>query len=160
MRWSEEVDLLKEEMRRVLQFMEWQASEWEKRAESTESTGSAAGDIQRGAAAYAKRQASIRRSLTAEFRRMWSSVPTLLSFHDPYTTFSAWNVAGESSVPVASATTSATTDATHHDQSAPTDATTLALTDTTTHHDQSAPADDIATDRCDDTSPDRRNDLP
>ena len=34
MRWSEEVLLLREEMRRVLVFLEWQATWWEKRAVS------------------------------------------------------------------------------------------------------------------------------
>jgi hypothetical protein len=37
MRWSEELRLLEEEMRRVLVFLEWDANVWTKQAEDLES---------------------------------------------------------------------------------------------------------------------------
>ncbi|KAG5223527.1 hypothetical protein IMY05_C0771000400 [Salix suchowensis] len=88
MRWSEEVELLEEEMRRVLAFLDWKAAQWDTRAVLD---GGMRTDITRGAQAYAKRQASIMRSLTREFRRTWASVPMLMSLHEPYKVFSDWD---------------------------------------------------------------------
>jgi hypothetical protein len=92
MRWSEEVRLLVEEMRRVLQFLQWRARFWEKRADFLQSDMDAAeqttidlvGDrrllAQRieGARAYGLRQAHIQRALHDNFRSLWCSVPALV----------------------------------------------------------------------------------
>lgn len=88
MRWSEEVELLEEEMRRVLAFLDWKAAQWDTRAVLD---GGMRTDITCGAQAYAKRQAGIMRSLTREFRRTWASVPMLMSLHEPYKVFSDWD---------------------------------------------------------------------
>ncbi|KAG0708157.1 hypothetical protein DFH29DRAFT_979482 [Suillus ampliporus] len=59
MHWAEEVELLKEEMRRILQFLEWDAQHWDERG--LENTLEDAGEDEReGRMAYAKRQASLR----------------------------------------------------------------------------------------------------
>ncbi|KAG1887614.1 hypothetical protein F4604DRAFT_1877484 [Suillus subluteus] len=58
MRWAEEVELLKEEMRRILQFLEWDAQRWDERG--LENTLEDAGEDEReGRMAYANRQASL-----------------------------------------------------------------------------------------------------
>ncbi|KAG1821349.1 hypothetical protein EV424DRAFT_1511830 [Suillus variegatus] len=75
-RWLEEIQLLRVEMHRVLAFFAWEANCWDKRAtlrivdwsEDTE-----------GLTAYAKRQAAIRRALSAHFSEMWSNVGVLVS---------------------------------------------------------------------------------
>lgn len=69
MRWTEEVLLLLEEMRRVLAFMEWHASWWE--GQSARWSGLDAAESE-GMAAYAYRQASIRRSMATLFRKNWA----------------------------------------------------------------------------------------
>ena len=67
LRWSEEVQLLKEEMRRVRKTLEWEAQQWEGRTEF-ETVDAAAME---GINAYATRQAQVRRDLLAHFTRIW-----------------------------------------------------------------------------------------
>ena len=66
-RWNEEVILVKEEMRRVLAYMEWKASKWLRDAYVIGRS-----DKEQGAVAYANKQASILAKMSANFRRMWS----------------------------------------------------------------------------------------
>lgn len=68
LRWTEEVHLLKEEMRRVRKTLEWKAAWWDERR-----TGWDALDepTREGVWAYASRQASIQRALHARFTRIW-----------------------------------------------------------------------------------------
>ena len=68
LRWSEEVMLLKEEMRRVRKMLEWKASWWDNRQEGWPGLDAAASE---GVRAYAARQASIQRNLHARFTRLW-----------------------------------------------------------------------------------------
>ncbi len=91
MRWSEEVELLNEEMRRVLEFLGWKELQWDSRARQ-DGGADIPMDILRGAQAYAKRQSGIMRSLAREFRRTWASVPSLMTFHEPYKVFTDWEV--------------------------------------------------------------------
>ncbi|KZP27030.1 hypothetical protein FIBSPDRAFT_731485, partial [Athelia psychrophila] len=68
MRWSEEVLLLREEMRRVQTFFSWQADWWQQQAHriphlSIEDT--------EGVAAYAAKQASIRHLMAKRFDKLW-----------------------------------------------------------------------------------------
>lgn len=71
-RWEEEVQLLHEEMRRVLAFFEWQAVWWDLQG-SRRTFGSP--EAAEGAVAYAHRQASLRRSLASHFRSLWGAIP-------------------------------------------------------------------------------------
>ncbi|KAJ8469845.1 hypothetical protein ONZ45_g16753 [Pleurotus djamor] len=63
-RWSEEVELVKEEMRRTVVSLRHDAQVWEVRATGSESRIA-------GHAAYAFRQAHIRYSLADRFERLW-----------------------------------------------------------------------------------------
>lgn len=75
MRWTEEVELLQEEMRRVLQFLGWKADWWDERARLWELDMSTADLAQsEGNFAFAKQQASFYRSLQAHFKGMWQYV--------------------------------------------------------------------------------------
>jgi hypothetical protein len=92
-RWLEEVQLLSEEMRRVLVFLQWKVGVWKARAsflqkdlEAAESsTDELLGSGQLlcsridGVQAYAYRQASIQQSLHDQFKVLWSTVPLLIS---------------------------------------------------------------------------------
>lgn len=71
MRWCEEVKLLREEMRRVVAFLLWHANWWEEQGQGW--SGLDAEDLE-GLAAYAQRQADIRRSLHDHFAHMWRYV--------------------------------------------------------------------------------------
>jgi hypothetical protein len=69
-RWNEEVQLVKEEMWRVLAFLEWKAVWW------TEEGGGKLGvtpDIADGIRAYAAKQASINHKLAQSFEMHWKS---------------------------------------------------------------------------------------
>lgn len=76
MRWSEEVRLLQEEMRRVLAYHEWHADWWELLAFAK--TGLSP-DKEEGSVAYAYRQASIRLALREECQRLWANVDAFVA---------------------------------------------------------------------------------
>ncbi|KAJ7683938.1 hypothetical protein B0H14DRAFT_2422270, partial [Mycena olivaceomarginata] len=76
MRYAEEVDLLEEEMRRVLQFFEWRADWW--RSQVGLRAGGQSGALREGHAAYAYKQAGYMDGLRARFSDEWSSVAKLL----------------------------------------------------------------------------------
>ncbi|KAJ7215151.1 hypothetical protein C8J57DRAFT_1440578 [Mycena rebaudengoi] len=76
LRWSEEVQLLEEEMRRIVQYLEWQANWWTMRVGLREDKIDER--QQEGDRAYALRQASLKRSLAASFAKKWE--PLTLSF--------------------------------------------------------------------------------
>ncbi|KAF9463292.1 hypothetical protein BDZ94DRAFT_1321830 [Collybia nuda] len=73
-RWSEEVKLLLEEMRRVLQFFSSRAVEWDRRAQGMCFTTSHPAKHE-GLASYSARQASLFRTLNAYCQRLWRFVP-------------------------------------------------------------------------------------
>ncbi|KAF7343820.1 CxC2 domain-containing protein [Mycena sanguinolenta] len=75
-RWREEVLLLQEEMARCLRTLEWQAAVWDKRATEEHYRGKLeySAVYMEGARAYAARQAAVRRTLAARFRRLWWSL--------------------------------------------------------------------------------------
>jgi hypothetical protein len=69
-RWAEEVMLLREEMRRVLRYLTWQARSWEEKKVGRE--GQVSAEIQSGLIAYASRQAAFHHRLAAFFKTQWS----------------------------------------------------------------------------------------
>jgi hypothetical protein len=71
MRWEEEVELLHEEMRRVLAFLRWQAVWWTKQGEQWKGLTR---DVSAGRQAYAHRQADCRHRLANHFQHMWRYV--------------------------------------------------------------------------------------
>ena len=64
-RWIEEEELLQEEMRRVVVFLEWKSRAWSEKVGVRE--GSCTPDIQRGVDAYARKQANIYREIATSF---------------------------------------------------------------------------------------------
>ena len=75
-RWVEEVELLQEEMRRVIMFLEWKSLDWLAKVEAHR--GDLASDIQSGLNAYAKKQAAVYHDLAVSFANLWH--PTLVSY--------------------------------------------------------------------------------
>jgi hypothetical protein len=69
-RWQEEVLLVKEEMRRVLAFLEWKAVWW---TEEGARDLDVRPDIADGIRAYAAKQAAINRALARSFEMRWES---------------------------------------------------------------------------------------
>ncbi|KAF7323810.1 CxC2 domain-containing protein [Mycena kentingensis (nom. inval.)] len=67
-RWVEEVELLKEEMRRVLRSLKTVQDEWEQRIDGR---SGADGELADAAAAYAKRQKALYGSISAQFQARW-----------------------------------------------------------------------------------------
>jgi hypothetical protein len=84
MRWSEEVELLREEMRRVIQFFHWQVDWWEKQQYLRSDK---VPEVLEGLAAYAAKQVSIRRAFGVHFRKLWA--PYLSADIIPLTTTSS-----------------------------------------------------------------------
>ena len=86
MRYTEEVELLPEEMRRLLEFLEWDGDWWNKRAlhiheradSATHGETAAFEDVR----AYALRQASVRRRLFDTFAQQWHGVPAFVAMAD------------------------------------------------------------------------------
>ena len=75
-RWNEEVELLQEEMRRVVVFLEWRSQDWLAKVETPR--GNLSPDVQSGVNAYAKKQAAIYHNLAVSFAELWC--PTLVSY--------------------------------------------------------------------------------
>ncbi|KAK7052398.1 CxC2 domain-containing protein [Favolaschia claudopus] len=69
-RWTEEVMLLREEMKRVLRFLNSRAIWWEQRLVVGREVRE---DVRAGLRAYASRQASIARAIARQFRSMWDT---------------------------------------------------------------------------------------
>ena len=69
-RWNEEVQLVKEEMWRVIAFLEWKAAWWSE--EGRRDLGVKA-DIADGVRAYAAKQGSINCALARSFKTRWNS---------------------------------------------------------------------------------------
>lgn len=68
MRWSEEVLMLREEMRRVLAFLSWHEVWWDQQALRRTDLPS---EVTEGLAAYAYKQAHMRRKIRTSFDKLW-----------------------------------------------------------------------------------------
>lgn len=93
LRWTEEVQLLVEEMRRVLQFFDWKVKFWEMRADflqddmdaAMSNTAKLVGSHRlleqriEGTRAYALSQARVQRDLSCKFKSLWCAVPALVT---------------------------------------------------------------------------------
>jgi len=75
-RWVEEVELLQEEMRRVVMFLEWKSGDWLAKRDARLAT--APSSVQSGLHAYARKQATIHHDLAVSFLKLW--YPTLSSY--------------------------------------------------------------------------------
>ncbi|KAJ7448481.1 hypothetical protein FB451DRAFT_1567204 [Mycena latifolia] len=76
-RWAEEVDLLEEEMRRTLAFLDWKAAWWKNLSQGRPEVNDRC--LREGLAAYAERQAAIQVDMKARFERTWQDVPTWIA---------------------------------------------------------------------------------
>ena len=74
-RWAEEVELLQEEMRRVVMFLEWKSENWLTKRDARLTTASSS--LQSGLQGYAQKQSAIHHNLAASFAKLW--YPTLVS---------------------------------------------------------------------------------
>jgi len=97
MRYAEEVELLLEEMRRVLAFLEWDQDRWNKRALHARKKATGIADsptpaptvgLEEDLRAYALRQASVRQRLFSTFAQNWHDVPAFIALTD-------WGIADE-----------------------------------------------------------------
>lgn len=70
-RWQEELNLLREEMRRAIVDMEWRAHQWTNRANARPNVSP---DILQGLTAYAHKQADIQTNFAAGFCKKWIPV--------------------------------------------------------------------------------------
>lgn len=75
-RWREEVELLKEEMRRTLEFLKWKSSHWSSRTLSKSGLPSSPA-LREGLNAYAHRQATVFTSLHDHFLSLWEGLKVL-----------------------------------------------------------------------------------
>ena len=75
-RWAEEAELLQEEARRVVAFLEWQSRDWLAKVDARRE--GLVSDIQSGLGAYARKQAAIYHNLAISFLKLWH--PTLISY--------------------------------------------------------------------------------
>ena len=78
MRWSEEVLLIQENMRRVLVYMSWFANWWTSHAEVPSTDHDPYLTEGLTASSYAAKQADLRLSLRNHFEMMWKDVQSWL----------------------------------------------------------------------------------
>ena len=67
-RWSEEVQLLVEEMRRVICYLDWRANWWLLRVASRSTVDV---ELAEGLRAYAYKQEHVSRTMAASFAKQW-----------------------------------------------------------------------------------------
>jgi hypothetical protein len=77
-RWTEEVDLVEEEMRRVVAFLEWKAERWAVLRDERCSEGLDEITLE-GLSAYAQRQARIQLDLRDVFSETWKDIPRYIA---------------------------------------------------------------------------------
>lgn len=77
MRWSEEVVLLQEEMRQILETCRWEMRDWARKG--AESVDSEDQGINEGQAAYARRQVLLRLKWINRCEYLWRNIPELLA---------------------------------------------------------------------------------
>ncbi|KAJ7065916.1 hypothetical protein B0H15DRAFT_926024 [Mycena belliarum] len=70
-RWEEEVMLLREEMKRVLRFLQWRSLWWETKRGAR--CGGMRAELQMGLDAYAARQAALHREIARKFKTAWDT---------------------------------------------------------------------------------------
>lgn len=75
-RFSEEIELVEEEMRRTLAFLEWQAQWW--RNQGGDLTHIIDSKTREGLLAYRERQSALRLGLRDRFQEVWKGVPKFL----------------------------------------------------------------------------------
>jgi hypothetical protein len=73
MRWTEEIMLVQEEMRRVCSYLSWYKNWWSSRADVGRMRQYDQ-FLSEGIAAYAERQAHLRASLQGQFQGLWTDV--------------------------------------------------------------------------------------
>ena len=83
-RWEEEVLLLQEEMRRVVEFLEWRSNDWFSKINLRVGTVTPA--VYAGLSAYANKQGSILRNLAVRFSQRWRSALVTLSLPHAWAT--------------------------------------------------------------------------
>ena len=71
-RWAEEAELIQEEMRRVIEFLEWKSNDWSSKREARSALVTS--DIQSRLGAYARKQAAVYRNLAVLFALLWRPV--------------------------------------------------------------------------------------
>jgi hypothetical protein len=71
-RWNEEVQLLKEEMRRVLAYFDYKAAWWVERGDGE--NREVGPELAEGLRAYAEDQAQLQRSLACKFETKWEVI--------------------------------------------------------------------------------------
>ncbi|KAJ7248075.1 hypothetical protein C8J57DRAFT_1673431 [Mycena rebaudengoi] len=76
LRWSEEVQLLEEEMRRIIQYLNWKADWWRSRVGLRENID--AKQLE-GDRAYALRQAALKEALAASFAAKWEPLTAMVA---------------------------------------------------------------------------------
>ena len=76
-RWEEEAILLQEEMKQVVQFLEWRSSDWLAKVDSW--IGTIAPAVRAGLSAYANKQARVFHNLAVRFSQRWGSALASLS---------------------------------------------------------------------------------
>ena len=81
-RWEEEIVLLQEEMRRVVDFLEWRSCDWLSKVDARARLETITPGVRAGLLAYARKQGSVFHSLAVQFCQRWYS--TLLSLSLPY----------------------------------------------------------------------------
>ncbi|KAG6886596.1 hypothetical protein C0992_003231, partial [Termitomyces sp. T32_za158] len=79
MRFTEEVELLNEEMQRVLRFLAWRQKSWLSKAEFWSQRPDGNTPHGEGLKAYAQRQAHIQINLASQFSAMWLPIPKLIA---------------------------------------------------------------------------------
>jgi hypothetical protein len=119
-RWMEEEELLREEMRRVIVYLEWKSHMWSGKVGIR--AGSCTPDVQNGVDAYARKQADIHRGLAISFGGQWLPYLKAYGFETEWAEAFPWLsqfISSEAKLPKRYAPTPAEVPPTHSSAGAP-----------------------------------------
>lgn len=78
-RYREEVNIVQEEMRRTIRFLEWKTKQWRERGDAKQRAGELDPEYASGLQAYAARQAAICDGQRRLFLQQWSGVDEMVA---------------------------------------------------------------------------------
>ncbi|KAJ7114174.1 hypothetical protein C8R43DRAFT_1091380 [Mycena crocata] len=113
LRWTEEVDLLEEEMRRIAQFLLWRSEWWVGRVDLRELPE---GPQREGETAYAMRQAKLHADTRMHFLVLWKDLPVLIQTGRTEASGADGTTAGETAREAAAAAVGAAEDGDDSDE--------------------------------------------
>lgn len=78
-RYLEEINIVREEMKRTIRFLRWKSAQWRQRGVAKQNHGPLDEEYSNGLLAYAARQAAICEGQATQFLKKWAGVDAMIA---------------------------------------------------------------------------------